>query len=63
MGRHQSLFEYLASAVRAAGWYFQNVFCSHWIASRNVIEDHLESEFRDFRVAVLAKCNQVLRLR
>jgi hypothetical protein len=27
-----------------------------------VIEDHLESEFRNFRVAVLAKCYEALRL-
>jgi hypothetical protein len=60
MRRHKSLFKYLAFAVRTPRRLFKDVFRSHGIASGDVIQEKIKSEFRIFHVAVLAKGNEVL---
>jgi hypothetical protein len=61
MWHHKRLFKHIPPAVRTARRNLQQVLGFHWIRAGDAIKKIIEKELRVFGIAILAKCDEVLR--
>ena len=62
VGHNESFFEHFPAAVRTPGRDLEQIFRSHRIRAGYAIKKVIEEELGVLGIAMLAECNQVLRL-